>query len=66
MSADRPAPLPSADLYRRGRKQELRTESGPASADVPVPACLRGMVDAALADTIAFLDAHPEWGRHEA
>ena len=66
MTAERPAPLPTADLYRRSRKQELRTESGPASADVPMPTCLRGLVDAALANTIAFLDTHPEWGHDEA
>ena len=66
MTAERPAPLPTADLYRRSRKQELRTDSGPASVDVPMPGCLRGLVDAALADTVAFLAANPGWGRDEA
>lgn len=36
--------LPSADLYRRGRPQELRTASGPPSATVPLPAALRGLI----------------------
>ena len=62
MTSDRPAPLPTADLYRRSRKQELRSNSGPASVDVPMPGCLRGLVDAALADTIEFLDTNPGMG----
>ena len=38
--------LPDRDLFRRARDQVLRTESGPLSASVELPAALCGLLRA--------------------